>query len=226
MERRLQMLLTITTTDTSLAQTTFDQDISIAKRQSYFQSTYFQRQLLTCTEAFLLTRCLLSFSFTDEARSTGSSVLVHCLAGVSRSVTVTLAYLIASRSLCLNDAFSLVRARKPDVSPNFHFMEQLHSFERQLKENNNNNSYISSIGALLRTPSSSSSSSSTFPSPLASIVGHQLMGRNGKSLRASKYSCACIEFECKCMQTTTIGVSPDSGIEFDRWTPADVDTPK
>lgn len=68
----------------------------------------------------------------DEARANESAVLVHCLAGVSRSVTVTLAYLMHARSLCLEDAFTLVRLRKPDISPNFHFLRQLHSFERQL----------------------------------------------------------------------------------------------
>lgn len=149
--------------------------------------------------------------FPDEARLKGVAVLVHCLAGVSRSVTVTLAYLMHTKSLCLNDAFSLVRARKPDVSPNFHFMEQLHSFERHLKST--------------RTPSSSTSSA--ISSPLMDTAGlattTRLLTEKASCLRPSKYSCACIEVECKCMQ----GVSPDSGIEFDRsdsldrWTPAE-----
>ena len=41
-----------------------------------------------------------------------------------------------TQALSLNEAFLLVRDRKPDVSPNFHFMEQLHSFERQLQKPN------------------------------------------------------------------------------------------
>ena len=130
---------------------------------------------------------------------------MHCLAGVSRSVTVTLAYLMHTKSLCLNDAFSLVRARKPDVSPNFHFMEQLHSFERELN--------------MTRTPTSSG-----IDAMVEGVTTTRLLSGKAASLRPSKYSCACIEVECKCMQT---GVSPDSGIEFDRadsldrWTPAE-----
>uniref|UniRef100_A0A1B0D9R4 protein-tyrosine-phosphatase n=1 Tax=Phlebotomus papatasi TaxID=29031 RepID=A0A1B0D9R4_PHLPP len=146
-----------------------------------------------------------AIQFIEEARTKGAAVLVHCLAGVSRSVTVTLAYLMHARSLCLNDAFSLVRSRKPDVSPNFHFMEQLHSFERQLKS----------------TPTGRPGSA------VGDAPQQPLLAR---TTRATKYSCACIEVECKCMQTdflaTTTGVSPDSGIEFDRWTPGDTETPK
>lgn len=164
---------------------------------------------------------------TEEARSKGCSVLVHCLAGVSRSVTVTLAYLMHARALCLNDAFSLVRHRKPDVSPNFHFMEQLHSFELQLLKANPNRTPLSAI--------SSDSSSGSYLTPDCSSSADIPIHTYG---RPSKYSCACLEVECKCMMMTPgsvrelsaggggIGVSPDSGIEFDRWTPAADGTPK
>jgi len=74
----------------------------------------------------------MTCSFTDEGRSKDEGVLVHCLAGISRSVTVTMAYLMYKRSLSLNDAYDLVRARKSNISPNFHFMGQLLDFERQL----------------------------------------------------------------------------------------------
>lgn len=69
---------------------------------------------------------------TEEAMSARCGVLVHCVAGVSRSVTVTLAYLMQRHRLSLRDAFELVRSRKTDIAPNFHFMRQLHSFERDL----------------------------------------------------------------------------------------------
>jgi hypothetical protein len=72
------------------------------------------------------------FHLTDEARSNEKGVLVHCLAGVSRSVTVTVAYLMYKLSLSLNEAFNMVRARKSNIAPNFHFMEQLHNFESEL----------------------------------------------------------------------------------------------
>ena len=70
--------------------------------------------------------------FSDEAREKCCGVLVHCLAGISRSVTVTVAYLMFSRHLSLNDAYDVVKKCKPNISPNFNFMGQLLDFEQTL----------------------------------------------------------------------------------------------
>jgi protein-tyrosine phosphatase len=65
--------------------------------------------------------------------SQNCGVLVHCLAGVSRSVTVTVAYLMQKLHLSLNDAYDLVKRKKANISPNFNFMGQLLDFERSLR---------------------------------------------------------------------------------------------
>ncbi|KAH8373444.1 hypothetical protein KR009_007243 [Drosophila setifemur] len=168
-----------------------------------------------------------AIQFIEEARSANSAVLVHCLAGVSRSVTVTLAYLMHTRGLSLNDAFMMVRDRKPDVSPNFHFMQQLQAFESELRVSPGDGQAMDESGMMMGTgplglgPGSSGSVSNVLtanPSMVASRCG-----------RGSKFSCNCIAPDCKCMQTggfmaahlaKATGVSPDSGIEFDRWTPS------
>ncbi|KAH8406320.1 hypothetical protein KR215_011321 [Drosophila sulfurigaster] len=165
-----------------------------------------------------------AIQFIEEARRANSAVLVHCLAGVSRSVTVTLAYLMHTRALSLNDAFMLVRARKPDVSPNFHFMHQLQSFESQLRLSSCSDGQAMDEGGSPSAASVASCSSATTLSANPSLVAAARCGRSG-----SKFSCNCIAADCKCMQTggfmaahlaKATGVSPDSGIEFDRWTPA------
>ena len=69
---------------------------------------------------------------SDEARSKKCGVLVHCLAGISRSVTVTVAYLMQKMNLSLNDAYDFVKRKKSNISPNFNFMGQLLDFERTL----------------------------------------------------------------------------------------------
>lgn len=57
---------------------------------------------------------------------------MHCLAGISRSVTVTVAYLMQKLNLSLNDAYDFVKRKKSNISPNFNFMGQLLDFERTL----------------------------------------------------------------------------------------------
>lgn len=78
---------------------------------------------LTCPSLLL---CL------DEARGKNCGVLVHCLAGISRSVTVTVAYLMQKLNLSMNDAYDIVKMKKSNISPNFNFMGQLLDFERTL----------------------------------------------------------------------------------------------
>lgn len=73
-----------------------------------------------------------AFAFIDEARQKHLGVLVHCLAGISRSVTITVAYLMQKCGMTLNDAYDFVKKRKANISPNFSFMDQLRDFERQL----------------------------------------------------------------------------------------------
>ncbi|XP_059138786.1 dual specificity protein phosphatase 7-like [Physella acuta] len=70
--------------------------------------------------------------FIDEARDNQKGILVHCLAGISRSVTVTVAYLMSRENMSLNQAYDHVKMCKPNISPNFTFMGQLLDFEKDL----------------------------------------------------------------------------------------------
>ncbi|KAL9959665.1 hypothetical protein ACROYT_G033005 [Oculina patagonica] len=74
-----------------------------------------------------------AFEFIEEGITQNRGVLIHCLAGVSRSVTVTIAYLISALNMTLNEAYDFVKQRKPSVNPNLNFMGQLLEFERQLR---------------------------------------------------------------------------------------------
>lgn len=74
-----------------------------------------------------------AFQFIENARLCGEKVLVHCHAGMSRSVTIILAYLMKYYNHTLESAHEYVKARKPDVSPNFSFMGQLLDFECSLR---------------------------------------------------------------------------------------------
>lgn len=66
----------------------------------------------------------------DEIINSGK-VLVHCAAGVSRSVSLILAYLIKYRSMSLPDAFRFVREKRTIVRPNRGFVQQLLEYEKK-----------------------------------------------------------------------------------------------
>lgn len=56
-------------------------------------------------------------------------ILVHCVAGVSRSASVCIAYLIKYKHKSLKDAHSHVLNRRPCIFPNFNFWQHLTEFE-------------------------------------------------------------------------------------------------
>lgn len=95
----------------------------------------------------------LSFSSIDEARGKNCGVLVHCLAGISRSVTVTVAYLMQKLNLSMNDAYDIVKMKKSNISPNFNFMGQLLDFERTLGLNSPCDNRMPSQQLYFTTPS-------------------------------------------------------------------------
>mmetsp|Transcript_3090 Transcript_3090/g.6395 ORF Transcript_3090/g.6395 Transcript_3090/m.6395 type:complete len:720 (-) Transcript_3090:2211-4370(-) len=63
--------------------------------------------------------------FIETAFSRGGKVYVHCMQGVSRSVTVCLSYLIFKYNRPYEDAFRDIRGRRSIASPNFGFQMQL-----------------------------------------------------------------------------------------------------
>ncbi|XP_061449096.1 dual specificity protein phosphatase 2 [Rhineura floridana] len=73
-----------------------------------------------------------AINFIDSVKNGGGRVLVHCQAGISRSATICLAYLIQSRRVRLEEAFDFVKQRRGVISPNFGFMGQLLQFETEV----------------------------------------------------------------------------------------------
>lgn len=83
--------------------------------------------------------------FADEARQNGANILVHCHAGVSRSATITIAYLLKHTKLSMMDIYRLVKGKRSIISPNFNFMGQLMEYEQALNNGLCERSVIPSI---------------------------------------------------------------------------------
>ena len=71
-----------------------------------------------------------AIDFIDDVRECNGRVLVHCQAGVSRSPTIVIAYLMARSHKTLAEAFAYVKDRRNIVAPNLNFMGQLLEFEQ------------------------------------------------------------------------------------------------
>uniref|UniRef100_UPI00358F172B dual specificity protein phosphatase 8-like n=1 Tax=Myxine glutinosa TaxID=7769 RepID=UPI00358F172B len=74
--------------------------------------------------------------FIDRVKVCNSRVLVHCLAGISRSATIAIAYIMKTMGLSSDDAYRFVKERRPSISPNFNFLGQLMEFEKLLYPRN------------------------------------------------------------------------------------------
>ncbi|KAJ7988024.1 hypothetical protein DPEC_G00319340 [Dallia pectoralis] len=73
-----------------------------------------------------------AFEFIEEAQRANMGVLIHCQAGVSRSATIVIAYLMKHTWMTMTDAYKFVKTRRPVISPNLNFMGQLLEFEEDL----------------------------------------------------------------------------------------------
>ena len=86
--------------------------------------------------------------FIDNVKEKGGRVLVHCIQGISRSVTLVMAYLIFKNKLTYDKAFNIVQSKREISSPNFGFSIQLQNFYLRLNEPASKYRYIPKIFAV------------------------------------------------------------------------------
>jgi hypothetical protein len=68
------------------------------------------------------------------ARNPNAKILVHCRAGISRSASVVIYYLMRSRGVSYRDALNYLQSKRPIVNPNPWYRQQLLDIERILKK--------------------------------------------------------------------------------------------
>ena len=73
-----------------------------------------------------------AFNFIEEVKNRKGKVLIHCQAGVSRSVTITTAYLMKTLCVGMDEALKVVKSKRRCAAPNFGFMLKLMEFGDEL----------------------------------------------------------------------------------------------
>ncbi len=85
-------------------------------------------------------------AFIDAAFAEGGKVLVHCLAGISRSVSMVAAYLMMQNAWTVEQALAKIRETRPQAGPNCGFKIQLHDLQAELGIRGEGASYETPFG--------------------------------------------------------------------------------
>ena len=93
---------------------------------------YLNLDILDSDKADIKQHFAKSNEFIDEAIKNNGNVLVHCHAGMSRSSTILIAYLIKSQKMKYNEALILLKSKREKVNPNSGFAEQLKEYEKEI----------------------------------------------------------------------------------------------
>ena len=62
-------------------------------------------------------------------------MLIHCICGVSRSVTIMMVYLIKRKKKTVIEALEIIRKKRSIANPNEYFMYQLLLYYNQNNDN-------------------------------------------------------------------------------------------
>ncbi|KAF7493396.1 Dual specificity protein phosphatase 22 [Sarcoptes scabiei] len=128
--------------------------------------------------------------FIHSARLAGGNVLIHCLAGMSRSVSIVAGYLISVTSITINEALDAIRSVRSISAPNPGFYRQLLDFE--IYRLNDERSRLSTSLALLQsssssTPTTTASTSTSISTPMMTILEANLLDLRQKDEKEVNY---------------------------------------
>ncbi|EFO82253.1 hypothetical protein CRE_00213 [Caenorhabditis remanei] len=73
--------------------------------------------------------------FVEDAKQQGHNTVIYCAAGVSRSATLTIVYLMVTENLSLEEAYLDVNKVRPIISPNIGFWRQMIDYEKSRSGN-------------------------------------------------------------------------------------------
>ncbi|XP_039253556.2 uncharacterized protein LOC120330721 [Styela clava] len=157
-----------------------------------------------------------AIEFIEKVRKSNQRVIVHCLAGVSRSATVAIAYVLHYLRINFEDAYRFVKEKRPSISPNFNFLGQLMEFERNLESTG----YLSSKRTGSLSEGSEEDSQQTFSCQQNKIGDHP--GKTSLRLSFLKTGSDCsplsmppaCSFQCSTQDSEPLQLSSESCIKI------------
>lgn len=69
--------------------------------------------------------------FINRAVTRGEKILIHCHAGISRSVSILAAYLILCKNMSTQQSLEYIKSKREVAKPNIGFIKQLLRLERE-----------------------------------------------------------------------------------------------
>jgi len=72
------------------------------------------------------------WTFVEQSQQPGSALFVHCMLGQNRSATVVIAILMRLKGWSLQEAFKIVKLKRPLVQINENYAKQLSQMEEEL----------------------------------------------------------------------------------------------
>jgi len=95
--------------------------------------THMYVHVLDLPEANLVSNLEKCFTYIDNAIKTGGCVFIHCNAGISRSASVVIAYLMKKHGMSYQQAFLYLKKRRTVIKPNPGFVQQLKDYEKMIQ---------------------------------------------------------------------------------------------
>lgn len=72
-----------------------------------------------------------TFDFIDACLTSNQKIVVHCQAGISRSASVVIAYVMRKQKMTFDTAYKVVKSKRSIINPNFSFCCALKKFEKE-----------------------------------------------------------------------------------------------
>lgn len=82
-----------------------------------------------------------SYNFIKKANENGGNIIVHCHAGISRSASIVIYYLMKTNKSSFESVYAFVKSKRIQISPNNGFIRQLVSVTPQVNKQLGNSTY-------------------------------------------------------------------------------------